>query len=131
MFTIDQIQAAHAKVASGADFPRYAADLAQLGVRRYVTSVADGHTVYYGSNGFSAASPASHGVKSIAPNLTGGRFQERLAAHQNGETDYAQFREDCAVCGVDRWEVDLKAMTCTYFTSQDQSVLVEEIPAVE
>ena len=50
MFTLDQIKQAHAKVKSGADFPKYIQDLIVLGIKNYDTFVIDGHSEYYGEN---------------------------------------------------------------------------------
>ena len=39
MFTLKQIKAAHSKVKSGADFPKYIADIKKLAVNAFETSV--------------------------------------------------------------------------------------------
>ena len=44
MFTIEQIQSAHSKVKSGADFPKYIQEIKALGVTSYETYVEDGRT---------------------------------------------------------------------------------------
>ena len=44
MFTVEQIKAAHSKVKSGADFPKYIRDIKLLGVTAYETWVVDSHT---------------------------------------------------------------------------------------
>ena len=54
MFTVEQIKAAHSKVKSGAEFPAYIKDIKSLGVTYYETFVTDGHTDYYGANGYKA-----------------------------------------------------------------------------
>ena len=59
MFTLERIKAAHSKVKSGADFPAYVQELIVLGVINYETYVADGHTDYFGKNGFTISSGAS------------------------------------------------------------------------
>lgn len=46
MFTLEQIQAAHGEVISGADFPKYVQSLIKLGITHYESYVCDGHTVY-------------------------------------------------------------------------------------
>lgn len=56
MFTIQQIQEAHAKVKSGADFPKYMQDIMALGVTSFETFVFDNHTNYYGKDNFQIAS---------------------------------------------------------------------------
>lgn len=44
MFTVEQIKAAHSKVKSGADFPKYIRDIKQLSVHAFETWVIDSHT---------------------------------------------------------------------------------------
>lgn len=50
MFTVEQIQKAHSKVKSGADFPTYIQEIMHLGVINYEAYVAEGHINYYGAN---------------------------------------------------------------------------------
>lgn len=56
MFTVEQIQEAHAKVKSGTDFPKYNQDIKQLGVKAFETWVIDSHTEYFGDDGFQTKS---------------------------------------------------------------------------
>lgn len=127
MFTIDQIKAAHSKVKSGADFPAYIQDLKALGVQHYTTFVSDGRTDYSG-NDFSTSSDPKYGAKEIAQNCNNEQFVADLRSHQKGGTDYPTFCNDCAKSGVEKWVVDLEKMTCTYYDSKGNVVLVEQIP---
>lgn len=128
MFTLDQIKAAHSKVKSGADFPAYIRDLKQLGVVRYETLVKDGHTDYYGNDNFEITSPSRYAVLTISDKSNADQFKVDLKAHQQGRTDYPTFCSDCAKSGIDKWIVDLTKMTCTYFDSAGNEVLVEQVP---
>jgi uncharacterized protein YbcV (DUF1398 family) len=47
MFTEQQMKAAHSKVKSGADFPRYFQEIKKLGLIRYEYFVKTGVTIYY------------------------------------------------------------------------------------
>jgi len=125
MFTQSQINDAHAKVKSGADFPQYAHDIRALGVTKYDAYVTDGHAEYFGADGFTLIWPAHHPVYPIAETSDTDTFAERLKAHQRGETDYFQFSQDAANAGVEKWAVDTEAMTCTYF-GKDGKVMLEE-----
>ena len=60
MFTTVQINAAHGKVKSGADFPAYIQDIKKLGVTHYETFVSDGHTDYHGANSFKTTAPSKY-----------------------------------------------------------------------
>jgi len=128
MLTVEQIKEAHAKVRSGADFPAYIKALKQLGVTGYETQVADSRNRYFGADGFSATASPMYERLDIAAATNARQFEERLKAHQRGETDYYTFCKDCASNGIDKWVVSLEAMTCTYFDQQGRPVLEEKIP---
>jgi uncharacterized protein YbcV (DUF1398 family) len=130
MFSIDQIKAAHSRVKSGADFPAYIQDLIKLGVTSYSTYVSDGHTNYYGANGFSISSPAKYESKVIATTSHKTDFINDLKAHQQGKTDYPTFCNDCARSGVNKWTVNMADMTCSYYDKQETTLLVEIIPGL-
>ena len=127
MFTIDEIRAAHAKVKSGADFLRYVQDLIALGVTRYDTFVADGHSIFFGNDGYKIASGPKYGRLSVAGKSRTEKFIERLKAHQRGETNYPTFCNDAAANGVDHWTVDMGAMTCNYFDAEGKLMFRENI----
>lgn len=128
MFTLQQIQQAHSKVKSGADFPAYVNDLKQLGLTGYVAFVADGHTTYFGNNGFEITSPAKYESLQIEQNLDKEQFTSDLKAHQQGKTDFLTFCKDCAKSGIHKWILDFNQMTCIYFDWEENEVLTEEIP---
>ena len=129
MFTISQIREAHSKVRSGADFPNYVQDLIKLGVERYETYVSDGRTLYQGSNGFRAESDPRYAVLNITHKSNKDLFRQDLKAHQQGKTDYPAFCRDCAKSGIEKWVVNMSAMTCTYYDKAGNEMLVETIPA--
>jgi uncharacterized protein YbcV (DUF1398 family) len=130
MFTLNQIDEAHASVKSGADFPKFAHDIRELGVTKYDAYVTDGHAEYFGTDGFTLIWPAHHPVYTIAETSDADTFAERLKAHQRGETDYFQFSQDAANAGVEKWTVDTEAMTCIYYDKTGKVMLEEEIPRV-
>ena len=128
MFTAEQIMAAHAQVKSGADFPSYIQAIKAMGVTHYEAYVTDGHTDYHGTNNHTATVPAKYAPVAIAPQYDEDGFTAILKAHQQGKTDYRTFIADCARMGVHKWQVSLEQMTCTYYNSAGQPVLVEAIP---
>jgi uncharacterized protein YbcV (DUF1398 family) len=129
MFTIEQIQAAHAKVTSGADFPAYVKDLIELGVKKYDTYVLDGHAQYYGADSYTISSEAKYPALDVTDVSDNDYFIERLRLHQQGGTDYMTFCSDAAQSGVEKWTVDTDDMTCTYYDKPGNSMLVENIPS--
>lgn len=128
MLTLEQIQAAHAKVKSGADFPNYIQDLIKLGVAYYETYVCDGHTDYYTPDSTKISTVAKYDALLVAEQGNTAQFKSDLKAHQQGKTDYAGFCSDCAKSGIDKWAVSMADMTCTYFDKAGNKLLVELIP---
>ncbi len=128
MFTIEQINDAHSKVKSGADFPAYIRDLITLGVKGYDTFVNDGHVEYYGNNNFRATATDKYAAILVAENPNKERFLEFLLMHQDGQTDYLTFCNHAAQCGIARWRVNILEMTCTYFDVKNNSIIIEKIP---
>ena len=127
MFTLDQINDAHAKVKSGADFPQYVQDLKQLGIQEYSQFVTDGHTVY-NSISYEVQSPAIYQTIHVAATGNTAQLTHHLKIHQAGETDYLTFCRDAAEDGVEIWTVDIAAMTCTYYDTAGNKMVTEIIP---
>ncbi len=128
MFTVEQIEAAHAEVKTGADFPNYIQAIKRLGVVDFVTWVKDSHTEYHGENGFKTASQPKYADMAIAETVDGAQFAEDLKHHQQGGSDYFTFCQQAAAAGIEKWEVSLEAMSCTYFDIAGNRVLAEQIP---
>ena len=128
MFTTEQIKAAHSKVKSGADFPAYIRDIKQLGVTSYETYVTDGHTDFYGADHYKTSSVAKYDALKIADVCNIEQFKADLKAHQQGQTDYPTFCDDCAKSGIEKWVVCMDQMTCTYYDKAGNEILVEAIP---
>ena len=91
MFTTEQIQAAHVKVKSGADFPAYVQELIRLGVKSYDLFVADGHAEYFGEKGYKTVSAANYTALTIAESSNKEAFKQKLKSHQQGENRLHDF----------------------------------------
>ncbi len=128
MFTVAQIDQAHEKVKSGADFPAYIREIKQLGVIAFETWVIDSHTEYYGKNDFKTKSLPQYEPLKIAEVCESDAFRNYLKIHQQGKTDYYTFCQHCATTGIEKWIVNLEEMTCTYYSKAGDQILVEEIP---
>ncbi len=128
MFTVAQIDQAHEKVKSGADFPAYIREIKQLGVIAFETWVIDSHTEYYGKNDFKTKSLPQYEPLKIADDCDREAFKHYLKTHQQGKTDYYTFCQHCATTGIEKWIVNLEEMTCTYYSKARDQILVEEIP---
>ncbi len=128
MFTVAQIEQAHDKVKSGADFPGYIQEIKQMGVTAFETWVIDSHTEYMGNDGFRTRSEPQYGELAIADRIDTEKFGHYLKIHQQGETDYDTFCRHCAETGIQKWFVSLDTMTCTYYDKAGNKILVEAIP---
>jgi len=128
MFTVEQIKAAHNKVKSGADFPKYIQEIKIMGVSAFETWVKDSHTEYFGGNGFRTSSTPMYTDLVIASSSDKAKFQHYLKIHQRGETDYFTFCGHCAETGIEKWYVSLDKMTCTYYDKAGNEMLLEHIP---
>ena len=130
MFTLQQIQDAHAKVQSGADFPRYIQDLKDLWVRSYTIFVSDGHAEYQGNDNGNITSPAKY--ESLEINTTTDKewFIANLRLHQQWGSDYMTFCQHAAQAGITKRVIVMDDMTCTYYDTDDQAIVVETIPSV-
>jgi uncharacterized protein YbcV (DUF1398 family) len=128
MFTVEQIEQAHEKVKSGADFPKYIQEIKELGVIGFETWVRDSHTEYFGENNFSTNSKPKYDELVISENSDKENFKTQLKEHQQGKTDYFTFCKDCAETGIEKWVVNLDEMTCIYYDKIGNEILVEQIP---
>ena len=88
----------------------------------------DGHIDYHGAHGHSAKVPAKYPPLTIADRPDTTAFKAALTAHQQGKTDFLTFIRDCAGFGINKWELSMDKMTCTYFDKSGEKVLRENIP---
>ncbi len=128
MFTVEQIKAAHEKVKSGAEFPLYIQVIKAMGVKYYNAYVTDGHIDYHGDKDYVAKVPTKFDPLVIADRVDAEQFQSGLIAHQQGKTDFLTFIQLCASCGIEKWQVCMEKMTCTYYDKGGDAVLEERIP---
>jgi len=128
MFTVSEIELAHSKVKSGADFPLYIREIKQMGVDAFETWVRDSHTSYFGKNGSQADSEPQYEDLKISDVSDQEKFRHYLKIHQQGETDYYTFCKHCAETGIEKWFVSLESMTCTYYDKSGRQILEEQIP---
>ena len=54
-------------------------------------------------------------------------FLDHLRRHERGETSYLEMSRGLAQSGIERWSVDCRAMTKTFYDSAGHAVLVEQI----
>jgi uncharacterized protein YbcV (DUF1398 family) len=128
MFTVGQIELAHGKIKSGAEFPKYIQEIKNIGVTAFETWVTDSHTEYFGESSFRTKSKPQYKELTIADSNDKEKFIQYLKSHQQGDADYFTFCKHCAETGIEKWAVDLDKMTCTYQDKAENEILVEIIP---
>lgn len=128
MFTVEQIEFAHSKVKSGAEFPKYIQEIKEIGVTAFETWVSDNHTEYFGKNNYQTKSQPKYIELAIANISNKEKFIHYLKIHQQGETDYYTFCKHCAETGIEKWYVNLDNFTCTYYDKSGNEILVESVP---
>lgn len=128
MFTLEQIEEAHRKVKSGADFPKYVQELKSLGVSHYDCFVANGQTKYYNSIGFEVVGGAKYPALKVNDVSSAEKLKQAITIHQQGKTDYLTFCMQSADAGVEKWTVDMMEMSVSYLDKGGDELVVELIP---
>ena len=127
MFTIEQIEELHARLGNAETLGDYVRSLAVLGVECYDSFVFDGHSEYKRQEGHQVVSGAGHGELVIAEVGDCDAVLDHLRRHERGETSYLQMSEGLAGSGIERWTVDTRAMTMTFYDQSGAALLVEHI----
>jgi uncharacterized protein YbcV (DUF1398 family) len=127
MFTLQQLKAAHAKVQTGADFPRYIQEIKALGLMTYDYMVQNGVTVYHGAVGHTITADAMYPELTINAHPSAEALRHAIRIHQQGQTDFLTFCEQAADAGVERWVIDTQNMLCSYLDAQGHLLVAEPI----
>lgn len=127
MFTLAQMQQAHTKVKSGADFPAYIREIKALGLITYDFMVADGSTIYHGVDA-QINSEAKYSALEISPIPSTQLLKNTITEHQQGRTDFMTFCKLAAEAGVEKWVIDTRKMMCTYYDLAGNEMVAEPIP---
>ena len=95
MFTIEQINELHARLGSAKTFREYVLALKALGVERYDSHLADGHSEYFGG-GHRVVSAPVHEVLAVAETSEHETFVQHLRRHERCETSYLEMSRGLA-----------------------------------
>jgi uncharacterized protein YbcV (DUF1398 family) len=127
MFTIEQINDVDTRLGSARTFGDYVRGLKALGVERYESYVADGHSEYFGQSGHTVVSPPVHALLPVAETSQRETFLQHLHRHEQGQTTYLEMSTGLAQSGIEKWTVDTGSMTMTFFDKSGSEMLVEQI----
>jgi uncharacterized protein YbcV (DUF1398 family) len=129
MFTKEQIETAHSKVKSGADFPKYVEEIKNFGVKSHEVVLIDGAWIFKGADKQVVQFQSMECVP-VSAQSSQEKFKQILSMHQRGETDYPTFCIQAGESGVERWISDFEHMTVTYLGSNGAIIDVEPIPSL-
>lgn len=127
MFTLKHIDELHARLGSAKTFPEYVRALHALGVERYESFLADGHSVYFGQGGYRLVSPAVHELFPIAGDSQREAFLQHLRQHELGQTTYLEMSRGLAQSGIKKWIVETSRMTIAFCDKAGREMLIEQI----
>lgn len=128
MFTEEQIKEKMRQARTGADFPVLAMNLKRLGVTYYETKMKDGSSIFHGERGYELLTGLNYEPMAVADKVNLEQLKADIANHQQGKSDYFGISRQCADNGIEKWEVCLTSMTCTYVDKTGDKVWVENIP---
>ncbi|KQN38816.1 phage envelope protein [Pedobacter sp. Leaf41] len=132
MFSLQDIKTAEAKIKTGADFPQFIKEIKEMGVVRNDVYVSNGLSIYFDDeDNAQQASPQGYPALIINDESSEDKLRHALKIHQSGETDYWTFCKQAADAGVEKWVIDLGAMTCTYLDSEGNELVREKIPKLK
>jgi len=127
MFTIEEINDLHARLGSAKTFTEYVRALKALGVDRYDSYLADGHSEYFGQGGHRFVSPPEHDMLPVAETGQRETFLQHLRQHELRQTTYLEMSIGLAQSGIEKWSVDTGRMTMTFYDKAGREMLVEQI----
>ena len=127
MFTIEQIEELHGRLGNPDTLADYVRSLSALGVTRYDSFVADGHSEYRGHDAYRVISDAAHGELTVAESSDRDAAVDHLRRHAQGETTYLEMSRGLADSGIERWTVDTQTMIMTFYDWSGAVLLDEQI----
>ena len=80
--------------------------LNSLGVETCDSYLTDGHSEYFGIDGYTVKSPAAHEKLSIAETSRREEFIEHLNLHNQHATTYLEMSKGLAASGIEKWMVE-------------------------
>jgi uncharacterized protein YbcV (DUF1398 family) len=127
MFTIEQVDELHSRLGSAKTLGDYVRALKAIGVERYDSYLADGHSEYFGQGGYKVISPPAHEVLPVAEISQRETFLEHLRRHELRQTTYLEMSRGLAESGIEKWTVDTSRMTMTFYDKAGTEMLLEQI----
>jgi uncharacterized protein YbcV (DUF1398 family) len=125
MFTLEQINEIHDRVGNEDTLALYLQELREIGVDRCDSYITDGHSEYFGKDGYKLVSPPAHEKLVVAETSNRETFLQHMNLAEQGKTSYLEMSRGLADSGVGKWTFDTQEMTLTYFGKDGSAMLVE------
>jgi len=126
-FTFEQIDEIHNQLGSADSLPEYARALNSIGVVSYDSFVTDGHSDFFGKDGFRVSSPSYHDSFVVAEQSDNALFQKYMKLAEAGKIGYEEMSKGFAESGIEKWTMDTEALTFAYSDKSGQTLLVEDL----
>jgi uncharacterized protein YbcV (DUF1398 family) len=127
MFTLEQIHEIHARLGEAETLVQYLQALKAIGIEKYVSFIADGHSEYFGANHQVVISPPVHEMLTVARTSNREKLIEHLDLHRQQKTSYLEMSKGLAESGVEKWTFDTTRLTITYCDKAGNEMLSEAI----
>lgn len=127
MFTLEQIDEIHSRFGRADTLVQYLRALNGIGITRSESFITDGHTVYYGCDGFSISSNGVHAMLDIADTSNRDALKKHLVLHKEGKTNYFEMSKELAESGVEKWVFDTTKLSLAYYDKLGNTLLIETI----
>jgi uncharacterized protein YbcV (DUF1398 family) len=127
MFTLEQLNEIHDRLGTIEGFREYVRALQALGVEKYDSYLADGHSEFFGRDGHKVVSPSVHDTLLISDVSDSEKAKVHLDLHNQGKTSYLEMSKGLADSGVEKWTVDTNTMTFACYDKQGNALLYENI----
>jgi uncharacterized protein YbcV (DUF1398 family) len=127
MFSLDQISKIHDDFGNADNLALYLRELNAIGVIKYDSFITDGHSEYFGEDDYKLVSGPIHASLTVANKIDRDKFLESLKLHKQLKTSYLKMSKSLADSGIAKWTFDTNKLTLTYYSKDDDEMLMEAI----
>ncbi len=105
----------------------YARTLHAIGVEKYDSYLADGHSEYFGKDGHKVVSPPFHKNLPIAETSNKEKFLKYTQVVEQSQIGYLKMSKGLADSGIEKWTVNTGEATMTYCDKAGNELLFEKL----
>lgn len=124
---MEQIDDLHTRLGKAETLFEYARALHAIGVETYDSYLTDGHSEYFGKDGYKVVSPPYHESLSVADTSNKEQFLKYMQLVEQGGLGYLEMSNVLADSGIEKWTVNTAEATMTYCDKSGNKLLVERL----